>query len=61
MEDAKIQSELERLHQQHLARKGQGEHGNATGADDATFVEAEQEARADANNEKGKEMRQGPL
>lgn len=55
LEDSKIQSELARLHDEHLARKGQApEEGNA---DERTFVEAGDEARADANIEKAKEMR----
>lgn len=58
LEDSKIQTELDRLHQQHLARKGQGEVGTP---DDRTFVEANDEVRGEANNEKAKEMRQGPL
>lgn len=57
LEDKEIQSELDRLHREHMARKGRPiEEGTSTPRDDQTFVEAGEEARGDAANEKAKQV-----
>jgi hypothetical protein len=46
MDDAQIQSELDRLHKAHLAKKGAVDGEESAGRDDRPFVEAEVEASA---------------
>lgn len=56
LEDKEIQSELARLHKEHLARKGQS---TTAEGDDRTFVEAGDEVRGEMANEKAKDIRGG--
>lgn len=63
MQDKEIQSELTRLHNEHVARKGQPQQQTSppprrtSDADDATFVEAGDEVRGEMANEKAKDLR----